>query len=251
MRYFISIPLIFIFAISTQIIFCFGHIEYEQKEINNQNQNTEQIDYEYSVSGLTVTYSTNLTNDSLVIVWDLGDVTITDQHSVEHTYQAMGYYETCMRKINPKTKETIVKKCKYVEIPDANICEATWRPVCGCDNQTYLNACFAENYHGIYYWTEGACRETDYNLVSEFLYTISDLTVQFINTSVGNYDDISWEMGDKTSTKRRNPKHTYGKEGVYQVCLTVKSDITTKKEQFCEEIELITKAEVEVLETNP
>jgi len=248
MRYFISISFICIFAINTQIVYCSDNTKQCKKEINDENKNTQQIDYEYSISGLTVTYSTNLTDDSLVIVWDLGDITITNQQSVEHTYQALGFYETCMRKINPETKETIVKKCKYVEIPDANLCEAAWEPVCGCDNQTYLNACFAENYHGVYYWTAGACRETDYNLVSEFLYTISGLTVQFMNTSVGNYDDMAWEMGDDTKTKKRNPKHTYHEKGVYNVCLTVKSDITTKEKQFCEQIDLTTKEEYDILE---
>ena len=251
MRYFISIYFVCTLAINTQIAFCNNDSTTYQKNINNDNKNVEQIDYEYSISGLTVTYSTNITDDSLVIVWDLGDVTIANQPSIEHTYQAMGYYETCMRKINPKTEETIVKKCKYVEIPDANLCEATWKPVCGCDNQTYLNACFAENYHGVYYWTEGTCRETNYDLVSEFLYTISGLSVQFINTSVGNYDDIAWEMGDNTNTKKRNPKHTYKEEGIYDVCLTVKSEVTTKQEQFCEKIELITDEVIEILESKP
>ena len=251
MRYFISIFFICIFAINTQVVFCSGDSTIHQKKTNNINQNTEQVDYEYSISGLTVTYSTNLVDDSLVIVWDLGDITITNQQSVEHTYQTMGYYETCMRKINPTTQETIVKKCKFVEIPDANLCEATWNPVCGCDNQTYLNACFAENYHNVYYWTAGACIETDYNLVSEFLYNISGLTVQFINTSIGNYDDTTWEMGDNTQTKKRNPKYTYSKEGIYNVCLTVKSDITTKKERFCEKIELKVKEMKDILETKP
>jgi hypothetical protein len=35
-------------------------------------------------------------------------------------------------------------------------CIELYKPVCGCDNRTYSNSCFAE-INGLNSWTEGAC----------------------------------------------------------------------------------------------
>ena len=40
--------------------------------------------------------------------------------------------------------------------PDA-ICLTVWNPVCGCNGVTYSNACEAENWGGVTYWTAGSC----------------------------------------------------------------------------------------------
>lgn len=36
-------------------------------------------------------------------------------------------------------------------------CTMDWRPVCGCDNKTYGNACTATN-AGLLSWTDGECK---------------------------------------------------------------------------------------------
>jgi hypothetical protein len=42
------------------------------------------------------------------------------------------------------------------KINEEAICTMDYTPVCGCDNQTYSNACAAEN-SGITSWNDGAC----------------------------------------------------------------------------------------------
>lgn len=52
--------------------------------------------------------------------------------------------------------ETCVDKAK---INRNAMCTMDYRPVCGCDNQTYSNACHAAN-AGLLSWTEGECPTT-------------------------------------------------------------------------------------------
>ena len=51
-------------------------------------------------------------------------------------------------------------------VDDANIdpgmpCTRIYKPVCGCDAETYPNACVAEYYGGVSHWSEGACSERE------------------------------------------------------------------------------------------
>jgi len=195
-------------------------------------------DYQYSVSGLTVFYEIPSLSDTdtLNYVWDFGDGTVTNTTNGEHTYATMGYYETCLTIVQPITEKILQQKCKYIEILDPNLCDVVWMPVCGCDNQTYMNECFAANYHGVYYWTEGTCTHTDFNLLVSFTYAEQGDTMQFMNTSVGNYDSYSWDFGDGHISERRNPVYVFQESGNYTVCLTVSSMITQRVETQCEEV---------------
>lgn len=207
--------------------------------LSRNNKPTDNPEYAYKVTGFTVTYENkSLEQENYIFVWDFGDGTVSNvQSTVEHTYETMGYFQTCL---SVKTPEgiTVEKQCKYVEVIDPNLCESNWEPVCGCDNQTYINECFAANYYGVYYWESGPCTNIDYTLNSDFSYDRHALTVVFINTSVGNFDDYVWNFGDGNSSENRNPTHRYQAAGTYRVCLKVSSLVTTLEREICYDVEI-------------
>ena len=45
--------------------------------------------------------------------------------------------------------------CK-VDGLDGRICTEVYKPVCGCDNKTYSNSCYAER-DGVSSWNDGEC----------------------------------------------------------------------------------------------
>lgn len=65
-------------------------------------------------------------------------------------------------------------------------------------------------------------------LMADFVSDVQDITapqsVQFTNTSTGQYSSNYWEFGDGTVSTEINPKHTYSKPGKYTIILTIKND---------------------------
>ena len=57
-------------------------------------------------------------------------------------------------KCDPKAQEGCVDPQRAD--PD-RMCMEIYRPVCGCDGETYSNACYAES-KGVLKWEEGACK---------------------------------------------------------------------------------------------
>ncbi|MBF0259974.1 MAG: PKD domain-containing protein, partial [Desulfamplus sp.] len=51
--------------------------------------------------------------------------------------------------------------------------------------------------------------------------TVSELTVDFSDTSTGNITSWSWAFGDGKTATEENPAHTYAADGTYTVSLTV------------------------------
>jgi plastocyanin len=60
------------------------------------------------------------------------------------------------------------------------------------------------------------------------------LKVSFANTSSGDYTSSTWDLGDGSTSRSKNPTHTYEAPGVYTVTLTVSgpggTDVKTRAE---------------------
>ncbi len=50
---------------------------------------------------------------------------------------------------------------EYTSFADEIVCSDVYMPVCGCDGQTYKNACEAMYYNGLINYTAGACQVDD------------------------------------------------------------------------------------------
>ena len=58
-------------------------------------------------------------------------------------------------------------------------------------------------------------------------------TYQFIDLSVGNAENRTWDFGDGKSTNLPNPVHSYYQSGEYQVCLTITNEDGSCYDEFC------------------
>ena len=47
--------------------------------------------------------------------------------------------------------------CQLNDKDEDMACIEIYQPVCGCNNQTYSNSCYASSYSGIKSYTNGAC----------------------------------------------------------------------------------------------
>ncbi|MES2849772.1 MAG: PKD domain-containing protein [Bacteroidota bacterium] len=139
-------------------------------------------------------------SDSLL--WTFGDGSYSTEVSPEHTYNAGGTYNVCLRIERHQTAGTtpcVREYCRQVLVQQPATC----------------------------------------NLVANFFdSSINNNSIYFINqsTPLASSDSIRWTFGDGTSSVDVNPTHTYNQPGTYTVCLRVKKAQTNSTAPCVREI---------------
>ncbi|MDP4267212.1 MAG: PKD domain-containing protein, partial [Bacteroidota bacterium] len=74
---------------------------------------------------------------------------------------------------------------------------------------------------------------------SEFTFVADNTTkkVNFSNTSKGEVSSYFWYFGDGQVSNEINPEHIYNKDGIYQVCLTVRNNLGGQS-QVCHKVQI-------------
>ena len=71
-------------------------------------------------------------------------------------------------------------------------------------------------------------------VVPNYMSSISELTVQFNDSSTGNPGNWSWVFGDGGTSTEQNPTHLFAISGTYNVCMTATNDCGS--ETICNDI---------------
>ncbi|MDA0981271.1 MAG: PKD domain-containing protein [Bacteroidetes bacterium] len=124
------------------------------------------------------------------VSWDFGDGSEVEGGSfwASHNYESDGAYLVSVQYYSESCPDgvslhltIVVEGCgeedciNQDQIDNDMLCTEEWNPVCGCDDITYSNHCYAYYYGGVTSWVEGECENqgciyedgTFYNVGSE------------------------------------------------------------------------------------
>jgi hypothetical protein len=104
--------------------------------------------------------------------------------------------------------------CVNKKLIDTNLnCDSVYNPVCGCDNNTYYNACEAENKAGINLYNDGLCAHTcTYNDTLMVLASDDNCTVL---TDFSSFYEVDY-----------SPENTIWEKDKYYLLNTIESNLT-------------------------
>ena len=157
----------------------------------------EVDDIEPSGDGWLVSFSNESEGDYEGQIWLFGDGDGSISSDPDHYYAAAGVYLVCLT-IGDSTLGCFDTYCQEVLvgglddcvdpalIDSSFACTDEYEPVCGCNCITYDNACYAENFGGVLFWSEGPCL-TD-GVEEEVL-----MGMRIAPNPASNFIQIQWE----------------------------------------------------------
>jgi PKD repeat protein len=161
------------------------HAEVE-KVVEVLDTNATACFVDFSMMPDLETRNVDFTNQSIgdfdKYFWDLGDGNFSEEENPSHEYADYGYYHVCLTVFDEFT-QCQAYFCNVVELVDTNSVD-----------------CFAD---------------------FDFFANLETKEVNFINNSIGEFDNYHWNLGDGNFSDDRDPDHTYADFGYYGVSLTV------------------------------
>lgn len=202
--------------------------------------------------------------------WNFGDGNTSSLANPSHTYPISGTYEVCLRASNGEGCNniyceaiTITVPCEvassftyslsnqdvsFISMATGNVTNVEWNFGDGntstdlapvhtyADTGSYiacLTAYSGEDCSDPYCATIEVDAPEVCAITPAFGQTVNGLAVDFVDTSMGDYDEVSWNFGDGSSSGEANPTHTYAEEGTYFVCISIRNTLTACNEMAC------------------
>ena len=135
------------------------------------------------VAPLNVNFKNTTTGNAVKYIWDFGDGSTSQDVNPYHSYTAMGLYTVKLTAINSNGCQTRFEKLDYIDIEPVKITHIANLPDSGC-----------------------------------LPFTVNPSIQLNINATIKTY---TWDFGDGTTATGATPSHTYTKEGIFTVKVSI------------------------------
>jgi PKD repeat protein len=226
-------------------------------EVEHFNLPIADFEFSYQINNTIVFENKSQFGNNYL--WKFGDDTESSEFNPTHTYNESGTYQITLISSNDCTSDTIIKELETLTPPTADF---TFIPRSGCGPLTIQFESTSTGIVDNFLWTfEGGNPATSTeanpsitfdqpgnlevslevsngaganqiiqtaievypNPISTFNYSVSNLSVSFINSS--EYEDsLLWNFGDGYTSTEESPTHSYTESGDYEVILISNND---------------------------
>ena len=178
----------------------------EEITVNAAPNDDCESDFTYTSTDLITfdftAYMIDTTQQATDYQWDFGDGNYGSGEFITYTYQnaTPGFYTVCLT-------------TTYV-FQNGDTCEFT--------------SC-----HDVYVGTTPNCQA-----LFSWAFGSQPLSVDFTDLSVGGPTSWYWDFDDSTYSTLQNPTHTFYRDGIFDVCLTITNDSTNCSSTICTEVQV-------------